>query len=256
MKNCIVFENKRIFSKAGEVRTGQDAVLKEHVLQVFVNETPVFQLVCTNSHLKELAVGRLFTEGMIDSPSEIDKLLFCSTENRVRVFLNHEIQWEEWNGAEPSCCTANRVLLSSRGHRPLSRVPALDWKPEWIYTLAEQFLKGADLHRSTQGTHSCFLSHNGTLLFSAEDIGRHNAIDKVVGYALLHEIPLSECILYTSGRVPLDMVQKVIAAGVPVLATKATPTEESLLLAKEYGLTLICRSYPDQFEIYEVDSEN
>ena len=246
---------KTIFPKDGASRTEQDAVLKEHVLQILVNETPVFRLVCTNTHLKELAVGRLFTEGVIDSPAEIEKLLFCATENRVRIFLTHEVQWEEWNGEEPSCCTANRVFLSSEGHRPLSKVPSLEWKPEWIYALAGQFLKGVSLHRATQGTHSCFLSRNGKILFSAEDIGRHNAIDKVIGYALLNEIPLSECILFTSGRVPLDMVQKVISAGVPVLATKAVPTEESLLLAKEYGLTLICRSYPDQFEVYEPDPE-
>ncbi len=255
MKDSIDFAKKKIYSIDGQVRSAEDVILKEHVLSIVVNEVPVFRLVCTKTHLKELVIGRLFTEGLIDSPSEIDNLFFCTTENTARVFLNHEIQWEEWAGAEPSCCTANRVLLTASVHRELTKVPHLDWKPEWIYTLADRFLKGVELHRATQGTHSCFLSRTGNVLFSTEDIGRHNAIDKAIGFALLNEIPLSECILYTSGRVPVDMVQKVISAGVPVLVTKAVPTEESILLAGEYDLTLICRAYPDQFEVYETDGQ-
>lgn len=83
-----------------------------------------------------------------------------------------------------------------------------------------------------------------------EDIGRHNALDKCIGYALLEQLDLSECILFTTGRVPTDMVQKVIAAGIPVLASKAVPTDQAIELAKKYHLNLICRAWPDRMEIY------
>ena len=83
-----------------------------------------------------------------------------------------------------------------------------------------------------------------------EDIGRHNALDKCIGYALLEQLELSECILFTTGRVPTDMVQKVIAAGIPVLASKAVPTDQAIELAKKYRLNLICRAWPDRIEIY------
>ena len=242
--------SKKIIKTDGQVMAGEAVILKEHVLSVIVNENPVFRLVCTQTHLKELVAGRLFTEGLIDSPDEIEKLYFCPSENESRVFLDHMIDWEAWQGAEPSCCTANRVFLSASGKSALKPVPALSWKPEWIFALSRRFLSGVDIHRATQGTHSCFLSRDGEILFSSEDIGRHNAIDKAIGFAILNKIPLSECLLYTSGRVPVDMVQKVISAGIPVLVSKAVPTVESIELAKEYGLTLICRAYPDQFELY------
>ena len=95
------------------------------------------------------------------------------------------------------------------------------------------------LYTATHGTHSCLIQHRGEILRRAEDIGRHNALDKVLGWALEQGIPLGECIVYTSGRIPVDMVLKVIRAGVPVFASKAMPTAESVALAKEFGLTLI-----------------
>ena len=70
-----------------------------------------------------------------------------------------------------------------------------------------------------------------------------------MGFALLNGIPLPECVAYTSGRVPVDMTEKAIAAGLPVLVSKATPTAESAALAKEYGLTLICRAWEDRYEM-------
>jgi FdhD protein len=75
-------------------------------------------------------------------------------------------------------------------------------------------------------------------------------MDKAIGYALINGIPLNECILYTTGRVPTDMVKKAIMAGVPVLVSKAVPTDAAIKMAKEHSLTLICKAWPDKFEIF------
>ena len=89
-----------------------------------------------------------------------------------------------------------------------------EFENEWIFSMAKQFEKGTKLHDMTSSTHSCMLARRGEILFTCEDIGRHNAIDKAVGYGINSGITLSECILYTSGRVPVDMAEKSIAAGV------------------------------------------
>ena len=87
--------------------------------------------------------------------------------------------------------------------------------------------------------------HRGHIFCACEDIGRHNALDKAVGSVMLADVPLHECVLYTSGRVPVDMVRKAIRAGVPALVSKTMPTVQSLELAQEYGLQLLCgRKYP------------
>ena len=99
---------------------------------------------------------------------------------------------------------------------------------------------GLPLYRATRAVHSCFVLHKGEIVFACEDLGRHNALDKAVGCAVLAGLPLAECVLYTSGRVPLDMVRKAIRAGVPVLVSKSMPTVQSAELAAEYGLQLVC----------------
>ena len=149
---------------------------------------------------------------------------------------------------EKSCGTGNRVFRSSK-REDLKMLPKLAWQREWIFSLAERFANDTKLHDMTSGTHSCILAQKDQFLFSCEDIGRHNAVDKAVGYGLMTGATLSECMLYTSGRVPVDMVEKVISAGIPVLVSKSVPTAESVALAKEYGLTLVCRAHPDRYEI-------
>lgn len=103
---------------------------------------------------------------------------------------------------------------------------------------------------ATVGVHSCILAKEGRVLVNCEDIGRHNAIDKAVGWALLNGINLEECMLYSSGRVPTDMVRKAIRAGVPVFISKGVPTVQAVKMAKEYGLKLIGSARPDSMNIF------
>ncbi|MBR1855021.1 MAG: formate dehydrogenase accessory sulfurtransferase FdhD [Lachnospiraceae bacterium] len=126
----------------------------------------------------------------------------------------------------------------------------LHWKKEWIFGIANAFAQDSALHKSTGGTHSCMLAVEDRILYKAEDIGRHNALDKAIGYAVREQLNRSECILFTTGRVPTDMVRKAAAAGIPLLVSKAVPTADAVDMARGNGITLICRAWPDSFEIY------
>lgn len=217
----------------GTCHERESLVVREHALSVFAGGMLVFQCVCTKTSLRELVTGRLFTEGMISSADQIEEISFNECENKADVILKDE---------------AKLITKSRKKH--LSKFPGTEIRREWIFVLAQEFSRGTELHHATQGTHSCLLGRKGAVLFTCEDIGRHNAVDKAVGYALINKIPLGECILFSSGRVPTDMVEKVAAAGIPVLMSKAVPTAESIALADAYGLTLICRAWPEQCEIY------
>jgi FdhD protein len=125
-----------------------------------------------------------------------------------------------------------------------------EWKPEWVFDLADHFASGTKIHKITRGTHGCYLSVRGEVVYVCEDIGRHNALDKAIGCIALRGYEKKDCILFTTGRVPTDMVKKVILSKIPVLVSKSTPTNEAVDLAKRYNLTLICNAWPDQYEIY------
>ncbi|MBR5406677.1 MAG: formate dehydrogenase accessory sulfurtransferase FdhD [Lachnospiraceae bacterium] len=223
-------EVKLITADGGQTQTGL-VLLREHELSVIVNEQNVMRLICTDRYLNELVMGRLLTDGFIESAEDVNKILFSKYRTEVSVFLNKDIN-------------------PAAGRRPFKELPKPDYKPEWIFSMAERFEQGTALHDMTACTHSCILARGGEILFTCEDIGRHNALDKAVGYGLSLGVPLSECILYTSGRVPVDMAEKPIAAGIPILASKSIPTAEAVDLAQKYGLVIIGNARPDSMKIF------
>ena len=196
------------------------AIPTEHAAVIYVNEQPAFRVVCTPQLLPQLALGRLLTEGWIASAEEVEQIAVCAEGLKINIYLNHPLTARRAAAQEvSSCCTDNVALGSPVEVQPLRTVP---------------------LYQATHAVHSCFVLHEGRILCACEDIGRHNALDKAVGSMLLAGVPLSECVLYTSGRVPMDMVRKAIRAGVPALVSKTMPTVQSLELAAEYGLQFVC----------------
>lgn len=274
--DLICGDEHAVIYRDGKTLIRQEAVLVEHLMDVYVNEVLTMKLVCTPENLAELVLGRLCTEGIITKTDDVEMLYVCEHGNRARVVL----RCEERGGAEndscrsylnlnpkrtdsdtdynagyveitPSCCTGNHILnddfVKAGEVKP---VQAIRWKPEWIFDLADRFKQGMPLHNETWATHNCFLSMDGELLFQCEDIGRHNALDKAIGYALRNGADLTKCIVYSSGRIPADMAVKAIRAGIPVLASKAVPTREAIALAKKYNLTLIGAARSDSMKVY------
>ena len=209
-------------------RTEQEQVLCELHMKVQISHMNAVTAVCSPEYLPELILGRLLTDGLISSADEVEEVRIDGSLKTADVVLK-----------EP--------LPSVKAPEPLTPIP---WSPSQIFSLADHFSDGMPLHSQTFATHSCFLAREGRLLFQCEDIGRHNAIDKAVGYALRHEIPLGSCILYSSGRAPRDMVWKAIRAGIPVFASKASPTAEAVMLARQYHLTLICAARRDRMKLF------
>ena len=214
----------------------------EHAAAILVNEQPAFRVVCTPELLPQLALGRLLTEGWITSADEVERVAVCAQGLKISVQLRHPLAAAEQAGQEvPSCCTDNLTLASPVRLPPLVPVPQREIPAAWVDALADAMGQGLPLYRTTHAVHSCLLLRAGRILYRCEDLGRHNALDKAVGCALTEGVPLAECVLFTSGRVPVDMVRKTIRAGVPALVSKSMPTVQSLELAEEYGLKLFIR---------------
>lgn len=226
------------------------AVVHEHFMDLVVNERLVAKLVCTPANLTELVLGRLMTEGMISGIEDVESIYICEFGSTAKVFLKKDVVFRNTMENEPTCCTGNQILLKNVPVDELQRLPKTKWKKEWIFGLANEFSGGSKIHKITKGTHGCYLGVKGDIVFACEDIGRHNALDKAVGFAVMKGYKPDECILFTTGRVPTDMVKKAVAARIPVLVSKAVPTDAAVEMAKAYNLTLICRAWPDRYEIF------
>ncbi|MDO4400325.1 MAG: formate dehydrogenase accessory sulfurtransferase FdhD [Coriobacteriia bacterium] len=226
----------------------------EHVVRVYVNGELVMNLTCSPDHIVELVLGRLFTEGMIASADEVDEMWLCEHSTRVLVYLRDReavaMPRDRMVQDVGTCCTDNRTLSSLfLRNEELASVTPIPWLPEDIFALAAVFESDTPMHKKTFGAHSCYLARGAEVLYCCEDLGRHNALDKVIGCALLDGVDLKQCTIFTSGRVPTDMCVKAIRAGVPLMVSKAVPTDLAVNMAHEHNLTLICSAHADSYVV-------
>lgn len=257
-ENCGEFKSVsagryEILYRSGRVEVSEEYVLSEHIINIYVNGIITMKLICTPENLTELVLGRLLTERIIAGTDDVKSINIGENGERADVILNRKTGMGESDYVEitPTSCTGNHIFNDrfadfkrEKPGRPVG------WKSEWIFNMADLFKEGMPLHDKTRAAHSCFLFMRGNLLFKCEDIGRHNAIDKAIGYGLRNGTDLAECMVYTSGRVPTDMVMKAVCAGIAALVSKAEPTVQAVRLAQEYGLTLIGSARSDRFKVY------
>ena len=231
-------------------RPVQVCVAQEHTAEILVNESPAFRVVCTPELLPQLALGRLLTEGWITSAGEVEHIAVCAEGRKISVHLTRLLETACPVRDAASCCTDNYALEELSAAVPLRPVPRLDVPGLWVRRLSDAMEAGLPLYSATRSVHSCLLLHQGEILYRCEDLGRHNALDKAIGCAALDGVRLGECVLFSSGRVPVDMVRKAIRAGVPALVSKSLPTVQSVELAEQYGLRLFfCAREGDAFQV-------
>jgi FdhD protein len=235
----------------GALLPHQDTLAVEEPLEIRIGDTPISVTMRTPGHDLELAAGFLLTEDIVEKQSEIVSLRSISTspgkkQNGVVVTLqegNFDVSGLQRNFfAASSCGICGKASIEAIRNRGL-RAPNLQFRfdPEMLCTLPETLGKAQPVFGQTGGLHAAALfDGTGQLLVIREDIGRHNAVDKVIGWALLKGLlPLSEHILLVSGRGGFEIAQKALAAGVPVLASISAPSSLAVQLSRELGLTLI-----------------
>lgn len=248
----------------GEVRRKDDCLAAEEPLEIRVGNDPLSVTMRTPGHDVELAAGFLFTEGIIERRKQIVKLESPASDgatnrgNLVQAILAPEStpdfkKMRRHFFAASSCGICGKASIDAIRSRSL-RSPNPDFRlaPEILVQLPDAMRAFQAVFGRTGGLHAAALfSAGGDLLVLREDIGRHNAVDKVIGWALMeNRVPLSDTILLVSGRGGFEIVQKAIVAGLPVVASVSAPSNLAVQLARELGLTLIGFLRGRRFVIY------
>lgn len=224
-------------------------VIQEINLAVRINGKPFAAIACAGIHLEELAAGFLKSERIITARDQIQNIKIGSSKNVVDVILKDEKYF-------PHASLKNIASSGSRGrintHKLLPLKVASDFhvKAGLALKLMEDILNGSSIHNETGGTHCSALALKGKIIALREDIGRHNTIDMLGGYALLKKIKLNRAILLTTGRISSEIVHKVWNMGVPVIISHSAPTAEAVRLAKKADILLIGYVRNDKMNIY------
>lgn len=220
------------------VRQIEGGVIDEQLLSIYVNGESLATMMCSPVQLEALAVGFLYNEAVIDAADEIALLQLNRTNAVADVILTRG-----------DFKLPRRMILTTgcgggvTGQELSKDFPALDsafqTEPAIILRLMRQLQGAARLYNAVRGAHTAVLGDEGGLLVSAEDVGRHNAVDKVAGGALLEAIETRDRILLTSGRVSSEMLGKARRMGVPLVASRTAPTSVTLELAEAWNICVV-----------------
>jgi FdhD protein len=248
----------------GKLRRKDDYLAAEEPLEIRVGDDPLSVTMRTPGHDHELAAGFLLTEGLIQNREQILNLETAEPQdgtnrgNVIQVELAPEaapdfVKMKRHFFAASSCGICGKASIDSIRSRLLA-APNPDFRldAEILVRMPDALRDLQDVFQRTGGLHAAALFNpQGKLLVLREDIGRHNAVDKVIGWALLEgRVPLSDSVLLVSGRGGFEIVQKSIVAGVPVVASVSAPSSLAVQLARELRLTLIGFLRGRRFVIY------
>lgn len=215
----------RLYKDKANEDDRMDPIIVEHLLSIIVDGKPSTILTCSPEQLIPLVVGHLVAQGRING-----------------------LDWIDCIELSDDCKTASVTLVS--GKRLLDTPALNDWdevapiknkafEKDQIFAQATSLYESADWFFKTGAAHSSSLSFDGEVKYRFADVSRHNTIDKLIGQALMDGRDLSQAVLFTSGRIPLDMLYKVVRCGIPIVCSRSAPTTAALALAKQLGITLI-----------------
>lgn len=229
-----------------------DHIIVEDVLNINVNRKYYVSLMCTPDEMLQLALGFLFSEGVITSMKSV-RGIDEKDANTLCITLK--------DGFEPPDNEKKRTLTSgcAGGSIDLNLLVDKNIKPiesdcrysiEQILKLMKEFNSSSELFKQTGGVHSCAIcSREGTVFFS-EDIGRHNALDKVVGKSIIRNVDLSDKLLMTTGRISSDITLKAARAGIPIIVSHSAPTNMAVTIAKTLNMTMIGFARGNRMNVY------
>ncbi|WP_370415808.1 formate dehydrogenase accessory sulfurtransferase FdhD [Streptomyces fradiae] len=253
-----VTERRRVVRiRGGAVSTRPDTLVAEEPLEIRLNGRPIAITMRTPGDDFALAAGFLVSEGVLAAASDVRNIVYCAgatadgvnTYNVVDVQLAPEvvvpdISLERNVYTTSSCGLCGKASLDAvrtTARFPIADTPPLRLTPQLLAALPERLRAAQKVFDRTGGLHAAALfSEDGELLDVREDVGRHNAVDKLVGRALQEgRLPLERAVLLVSGRASFELAQKAVMAGLPVLAAVSAPSSLAVDLAQESGLTLV-----------------
>lgn len=240
----------------------EDYLAAEEPLEIRAGKYSIGITLRTPGNDEELVAGFLFTEGIISQPEQLLAMRMpdekTQERNVVRVRLRAKTNLQKGSAARKfsagsACGVCGKASISQLRRRGLRRLETnMKFDPEILCRLPQELRAAQSIFDRTGGLHAAALfDADGKLLAMREDIGRHNAVDKVIGWAFLERrLPLSEHILLASGRGGFEIVQKALTAGIPLLASVSAPSGLAVQLARELGLTLVGFLRGRRFVVY------
>lgn len=232
----------------------EDIVVVEAPFTIFIDEKEIITLLCTPKSLEELALGFIISEGFIDKLEDIEKITIDEEATMAYISLNNKYDFaKKFQGKRTitSGCGKGSVFYNVLDSFKSKKIEnPLDLDLDTIKRNMRDFNQRSELFLQTGGVHSCGLYHKSDMLIFEEDIGRHNALDKIIGKALKKEIDLKDKMIFTSGRISSEILIKTAKREISTIVSRSAPTSLAIDMAKELGINLIGFVRGEKLNIY------
>ena len=241
---------KKIFGLNEELKKKKINVIEEQPLTLFLNDQEIVTMMTINDYPKYLAIGYLLNQNMISKRTKIKSIDYEEDIQTVVVRTNRATDYQEKLKKKTitSGCAQGTVfgdILEEFRKIKLSMKPKI--KISWIYELSKKINLTPSLYLKAGAIHGCVLCKKNHPLIYMEDVGRHNAVDKILGYMYANKIKSNDKIFYTTGRLTSEMVIKSVQMKIPVVISRSGFTAWGIDLARKANLTLIGRSRGKKF---------
>ncbi len=226
----------------GSVRKVADEVVKESKLEVYLNGVHLVSLACSPAFRSELAVGYLLTEGYLSSREELGRVSVSREDGVVEITAEVTECVDPDSEKRPKLIAAGGGLGKNWCREELEGFQESNpfkFRPERLEGMMQELQEESKLFRETGGSHAAALADPEGIEFFAEDIGRHNTLDKLVGRAFLERIGANDKAILLSGRLSSEMTVKAVNSRIAVLVSRSAPTDEAVKVARDNHLTLI-----------------
>ncbi len=244
---------QKIFSyREGRLEAGETEVVKEFPLKLIVNNREVATLICSPHDLRYLVAGFLRLQGFVKSMEDFLMMSVCNDFGIANVGIRGDVPATLQPVLTSGCGAGISFSLKRPNVTPSQRAGTLRRKyhPSDIFVMMEQLVRLAENYQCHGGIHSAAVGNGASLFLYAEDLGRHNTLDRIAGEALLKGIDLAGALLVTSGRVSTEMVAKADLLGISLIASRTSPTNMAVKMCEEAGIVLIGYARGGRFTVY------
>jgi FdhD protein len=231
----------------------EKTVAREFLLTIFLNGQELVTIMCSPKDLKYLAVGFLVSEGLLNSKEEITRIEVDEFAGIVRVETKAPPEPDARFFAKrliTSGCGGGATFYASADIATAKIESKIKISADDVLELAREFQRHSELYLSTHGVHSAAICDGKKILVFNEDIGRHNAIDKIFGKCFLEQIPTENRAVISSGRVSSEIMHKVAKRNIPIVISISAPTSLGVKIAENFGITLIASVSGKKFDVY------
>jgi len=243
-----------IYDRGGKKHELTQWVIRETPVTLYLNGREMVTLLCAGHHLDELAAGFFYAEGFLSSPEDILGIDIDDGAGKVNLSARVEASITErlWQKRTISSGCAKGSLFYFSLDALLSKPVESDIRitPGQVLDRVEDLNRLSETYRRTHGVHNTVLADPDRAILFRDDIGRHNAVDMIVGHVFLHGIPLRDKMLITTGRLTSEMLIKAAKVSIPVVVSRNTATSLAIELAVSLGVTLIGYARAGKFTVY------